>query len=102
QFAADVLEAKSIKWDFTVPPDLERIKLSPEQRRHLYLIFKEALNNIARHSRCANAALSLSITHHRLLAEIRDDGRGLNGKPPGEPLSNGRGGNGLHNMKARA
>ena len=105
QFAADVLEPQGIAWEFTAPPDLERIKLSPEQRRHLYLIFKEALNNIARHARCASAALSISIAHHRLLIVILDDGCGLNDKPSDKPSTNGRGGrggNGLQNMKARA
>jgi len=102
QFAADVLEVQGVEWDFTVPPRLERIKLAPEQRRHLFLIFKEALNNIARHAHCATAALSVSMTHHQLLAEIRDDGRGLAGQPPNDPATNGRGGNGLRNMQARA
>lgn len=106
QFAADVLESQDIRWDFTLPSEPERIKLTPEQRRHIFLIFKEALNNIARHARCANVALSVSVTRRRLLAEIRDDGHGLAGNPPGElagePGANGYGGNGLRNMQARA
>ena len=49
QFASDVLEAKGIAWDFHIPSDPGRVKLTPEQRRHIYLIFKEAINNIVRH-----------------------------------------------------
>jgi hypothetical protein len=30
QFAADVLEPQGVRWDFIVPPELERIKLTPE------------------------------------------------------------------------
>jgi signal transduction histidine kinase len=66
------------------------------------LIFKEALNNIARHAHCATVALNISVTRRRLLAELRDDGRGLAGDPQHEGSVNGRGGNGLGNMQARA
>jgi signal transduction histidine kinase len=102
EFAADTLETRGIRWDFTVPPEMERIKLTPEQRRHLFLIFKEAVNNIARHADCANATLSVSVTRRLLLAEIRDDGRGLACDPQRDPGANERGGNGLRNMQARA
>ncbi|MGH9900647.1 MAG: sensor histidine kinase, partial [Pyrinomonadaceae bacterium] len=105
QFAADVLEAKGIKWTFDTPPDLARIRLTPEQRRQLFLIFKEALTNIARHADCRTAALHLTVTHHQLRAEIHDDGRGFTDAPKNKrdaPSSNGRGGHGLENMRARA
>jgi signal transduction histidine kinase len=59
QFASDVLDAQGINWDFQTPPELEQIKLDPEQRRHLFLIFKEALNNIARHADCQYVWLSV-------------------------------------------
>ncbi|MDQ3753476.1 MAG: histidine kinase [Acidobacteriota bacterium] len=102
QFAADVLEAKGIKWTFDTPPDLARIKLTPEQRRQLFLIFKEALNNIARHAACRTVTLNLTVTHQQLLAEIHDDGRGFTDAPIDALSSNGRGGHGLENMRARA
>ena len=100
QFASDVLEAQEINWDFQVAPELEKIKLDPEQRRHLFLIFKEAINNIARHADCRCVSLSLTITRHQLRAEIRDDGRGFaaNGGDSA-PTTNGHG---LENMRRRA
>lgn len=95
QFAADVLEARQIVWTFDIPSEPERIKLAPEQRRHVFLVFKEAITNVARHAACTSAALSIRLSDHQLVGEIRDDGRGVG-------TNAGRGGHGLANMEARA
>lgn len=132
QFASDVLEAKNIQWSFQVPPDLEKVKLEPEQRRQIFLIFKEAISNIAHHSGCKSASLTITLAHGELAAEIRDDGRGfleivsINGKDRRDCAGYGtrssvparrtygsessdrtlftgtRGGHGLRNMQIRA
>jgi signal transduction histidine kinase/ligand-binding sensor domain-containing protein len=101
QFASDLLEAQAIRWEFRVPEEMDRVKLDPEQRRQLLLIFKEALHNIERHSGCTTASLSIALTHGRLAAEIRDDGRGFVVPAGQSPPFNGRG-NGLANMRRRA
>jgi signal transduction histidine kinase/ligand-binding sensor domain-containing protein len=103
QFASDVLEPQKIKLDFQAPSEMEKIKLDPEQRRHLYLIFKEAINNIARHAECASVSLSINVSHNRLIGEIRDDGRGFSDLHPQQsPTNGGAGGHGLGNMQSRA
>ena len=103
QFASDVLEPQKIKLDFQVSSELEKVKLDPEQRRHLFLIFKEAINNIARHAQCNAVSLSITVAHNRMIAEIRDDGRGFQDVRPQQSLTNGRaGGHGLGNMRSRA
>ena len=99
QFASDVLEAKGIKWDFLLPAELERIKLSPEQRRHLFLTFKEAINNSARYAACHNVRLSLATTDHQLVGEIFDDGCGFEDPLPGVSST---GGHGMRNMQRRS
>lgn len=103
QFASDVLEPQEIKLDFQAPPDLEKIKLNPEQRRHLLLIFKEALNNIARHAAAASVSLRIDVSRGRLGVEIRDDGRGF-AQTSGQPASPNSDacGHGLGNMESRA
>src|SRR5436305_12865256 len=83
---------KRIKLDFQVPTELEQVKLDPEQRRHLLLIFKEAINNIARHAECAAVSLSITVSHSRLIVEIRDDGRGLADLRPQQSPTNGHAG----------
>ncbi len=101
QFTADVLEPRKISFDFPAPPELAKVKLDPERRRHLYLIFKEAINNIARHADCASVSLRISIAHNRLTAEIRDDGRGFVAPHPRPTPTDGEAGHGLENMRHR-
>ena len=101
QFASDVLEARGIKWELKLPPELETVKLNAEQRRQLLLIFKEALNNVVRHAECVNVTLSLALEGRALAAEVRDDGRGFQLEGTDQFSGNGRGGNGLKNMRAR-
>jgi len=100
--SAAVLEAQGIGWSLQAPPQPERVKLTPEQRHHLYLIFKEAVTNIARHAHCVSATLTVTVEDRQLRAEIVDDGCGFS--LAGEPGSGGQEqhGNGLRNMKLRA
>ena len=102
QFASDVLEARGIEWEFKASEEMKNIKLAAEQRRHLYLIFKEAINNVARHSECRKVVLEIRVFHDRLVASINDDGHGFVVLPGDGLAGNGRGGNGLRNMKTRA
>jgi signal transduction histidine kinase len=97
EFGAGLLEARGIAWEFEASPEAEALKLDPEQRRQLLLIFKEALHNIVRHARCATAAVSIAASNGRLQAEIRDDGRGF-----ADPTGNSSTGHGLDSMRARA
>lgn len=101
QFASDVLEPTKTKLAFLVPPELDKVRLDPERRRHLYLIFKEAINNIARHADCASASLCITVAHNRLTAEIRDDGHGFAVPHPQQTATNGQEGHGLENMRHR-
>ncbi len=102
QFASDVLDAKGIRWDFQTPPEPEKVKLTPEQRRHVFLIFKEAFHNIMRHADCTSVSLIIRVTDRHLVAEIRDDGRGFTVPPRSAPVRQDRLGHGLENMRARA
>jgi len=102
QFAADLLGAKGISWTLQAPPEFDKVKLNPQQRRHIFLIFKEAISNSARHARCNSVWLSLGIVHNEIVGEIRDDGRGLAVRFPDQPAGDGRGGHGLENMRTRA
>jgi ligand-binding sensor domain-containing protein/two-component sensor histidine kinase len=103
RFAEDLLDAKDI--DFTVRSSLEEkdMHLGADLRREVYLIFKECVNNLAKHSGCSNAELTFSINGPWLVVAIADDGRGFKVE---EPLTNGRGagmgGQGLASMQRRA
>jgi signal transduction histidine kinase len=102
QFASDIFEAEGIDWRFEVPEDIAKTKLPPDERRHIFLIFKEAINNIARHAGARTVRMCISLTHRKLEAEIGDDGRGFAAESLDEAAKKSRGGNGLKNMRARA
>ncbi len=68
--------------------------LNSEQRHNLFLAFKEALTNVAKHSRATEVCINISVKNRRLLVEVRDNGRGL-------PEVIEPGGNGLANLRNR-
>lgn len=78
-------------------PDLApgQFDLSIRQRKALYLISKEAINNAVKYSGCTHLHYLIHHQQDRLKVEIRDDGRGFLPDGVGE-------GNGLKNMEARA
>jgi signal transduction histidine kinase len=70
-------------------------KLSIEERRNFYLIFKEALNNIVKYAGATLVMIHLKEENYSLHLILRDNGKGFDTSqiPPG---------NGLNNMKRRA
>lgn len=67
-----------------------------EDRRHFYLLFKEAVNNLAKYSKCKNAAIRVNYRTGILSLMVEDDGVGFNLSTVKEA------GNGLMTMKRRA
>ncbi|HVO76158.1 MAG TPA: two-component regulator propeller domain-containing protein [Ignavibacteriaceae bacterium] len=74
---------------------LEKVSLSMEHRQHLYLIFKEAINNSISHSGCHEITLDASVKGKKLEMVLKDNGKGF----CFDEVSNG---NGLTNIKERA
>jgi signal transduction histidine kinase len=99
EFAGDVFTAREIEFSFHAPSDGRAVRLGADMRRQLYLIFKEAVNNAARHARCTEAEIEFEIAQDRLLLRVRDNGRGFD---PNGDASTGRNGNGLASMRERA
>ncbi|HEU4470050.1 MAG TPA: tetratricopeptide repeat protein [Flavisolibacter sp.] len=95
EFAADILEPLDIQYDFVVEDDLGRMGLDINQRRDLYLIFKEAVNNAAKYSGCRHVQISITREESSLVMKVSDDGSGFDTNAM-------RRGNGLQNMRQRA
>ena len=74
---------------------LEKVSLSLEHRQHLYLIFKEGINNCITHSECSEISLDAFVKGKKLEMILKDNGAGFDQSE----ISNG---NGLDNMKRRA
>jgi two-component system sensor histidine kinase UhpB len=94
EFAANVLEPQQIQYYFSVDESFEKVKLSAEKRRDLYLVFKEAVNNMAKYSQATNTSIKLVKSAQYLQLIVKDDGIGFEA----DTLKKG---NGLKNMKSR-
>jgi signal transduction histidine kinase len=102
QFALGILEPRGVALQSSFPEEAARVRLTPELRRHLYLIFKEAINNAARHAGCRSVSILVRVEDERLLAEVKDDGRGFDVAARPTPVSRHPGGHGLSSMRSRA
>jgi signal transduction histidine kinase/ligand-binding sensor domain-containing protein len=102
RFASDILSARDIEFRFRTPPDEKEIKLGTDLRRELYLIFKESVNNLVKHSGCTEAELEFKVDGDWLVVVIRDNGRGFDVGRAANGHDNGMGGHGLGSMRRRA
>jgi signal transduction histidine kinase len=94
EFAGEMLLPRNIGLDFETAPAGYQRPVSIEARREMLLIFKEAIHNVVRHSGCTRTRVPLEYRDGRLLLEVRDNGRGFDGRPAE--------GNGIGKMRRRA
>ncbi|HVV71722.1 MAG TPA: two-component regulator propeller domain-containing protein, partial [Verrucomicrobiae bacterium] len=78
-----------------LPTELPDWPVSAEIRHNVFLVVKEALNNVARHAGASEVRLELTVADSTLCIAVRDNGHGFQ---LDKPLHNG---NGLHNMSQR-
>ena len=95
QYASQALESKGIRFNIVTGGVSENIQLASEHRRNFYLIFKEAVNNVAKYSDCTEANIVISRNGKLISMKIMDNGKGF-------AQENGTAGNGLKNMRRRA
>lgn len=106
EYATTVLEAKNIDYTFNFPKEKMDCTLTMEVKNNMYLIFKEAINNLSKYSGATTANFSLTFDEKSIHLKIEDNGNGF------EIITNesgvfssplGRsGGAGLRNMQHRA
>ncbi len=96
-FAEEFYRPTEIRCRLDIPSDLASRPLSADVRHHLFLAFKEALNNTARHSGAQQVTVRIKTDADELIIEIEDDGHGLEKQAQLNPAH----GNGLINMKRR-
>ncbi|MCB0740504.1 MAG: hypothetical protein KDB92_05540, partial [Chitinophagaceae bacterium] len=94
-FAAKLFEAKNINYKIEIPNSILHIKMTMQNRQHLYLILKEAINNLIKYSACSEAGIAVNFHKPLLSISIEDNGKGFS-------MNKDYAGNGLKNMKKRA
>ncbi len=93
--ADDLCVARDLQFEFHCPSDSLNTTLSTDTRRELLLIYKECLNNIARHARCSRIEVEIRRLQEDLYLRISDNGSGF---IPAHSSC----GNGLRSMQVRA
>ncbi|MEP6819863.1 MAG: two-component regulator propeller domain-containing protein [bacterium] len=95
RFASDSFTARNIQFHFNAPKADKNVKIDAEVRREVFLVFKEGINNIARHSGCETSEVALKTERGNIILEMKDDGTGFD-------QANADSGQGLDSMRRRA
>lgn len=98
EYAGKVLEAQDIDYQINIPRTLPILDIDIEARRNVYLLFKEAINNAVKHSKCNHLDIALSADEKQISLLVKDNGVGFDIK---SKLESGVG-LGLSNMTKRA
>lgn len=94
-YVTKFLEDTDLQYTIDFPDDLLKTSINPELRRNLFLVLKEALNNIIKYAKAKNITISLQLENQSYKLLVEDDGIGIE-----QGIING-GGNGLINMRKR-
>ncbi len=99
RFASDTFGTRDIAFRFSAPdadPDAEMdVRLGANIRREVFLIFKESVNNLVKHSGCTEAEIEFQMTDGSLLLRVSDNGKGFDASRDSD-------GHGLVSMRERA
>lgn len=94
EFATEIFEPKGIEYKFE-EKTREGLILTADQRKNLFLIFKETINNAAKYSQASLIEINLHQQNNLLVMHVKDNGRGFNEQAI-------QSGNGLRNLRERA
>jgi len=92
--ASDLMESRNINYELDIEEQIPG-KMDMQLRQNLWLIFKEMITNVVRHSNASRIAISLKNRSGKLHLVVDDDGVGMD---PNSPTA----GNGLKNIRQRA
>ena len=95
EYAIPLFESKDIRFQITDSQSLAPMSIPIEKRRDLFLIAKEAINNLVKYSECSEANIEFSVLRSVLKMTVSDNGKGFD-------IAQNFGRNGLRNMKFRA
>ncbi|HMQ77877.1 MAG TPA: two-component regulator propeller domain-containing protein [Flavobacteriales bacterium] len=98
-YATQICEARGVALDFDVDAALLAGRMDMGQRKNIYLLYKEAVNNAVKYAECTTITVRITTVDKGFRLMVTDDGRGFD---PHAMLGNGLGGNGLDNMRKRA
>ena len=97
KYAQEFLTTAGVRCRLEIPAALPATPIAPDFRHNIFLVAKEAVNNVVKHAQAASVRLEIKLESGRLVLTVEDDGRG----PGGMTTAMERGRNGLRNMTRR-
>ena len=94
-YAQEYFDNTGIVCNIEIPDGLPEFEISSHARRNIFLVVKEALNNILKHANATSVSITLATEPGSLSLYIQDNGNGIDFNKIR------RFGNGLNNMKRR-
>ena len=96
EYSKDLIELTNINIQFSRPKYAVKGKISSEKRHHLWLMYKELISNLLKHSSCETVKIRFIVNKKQFRISVIDDGLGfrLDAK---HPMSYG-----LKNLKVRS
>jgi signal transduction histidine kinase/ligand-binding sensor domain-containing protein len=95
ELAEELLEPARINYTFQEEGAVKALKLDVNQRKEVYLVFKEAINNAVKYSKASELVILLREQVGSLYLQVKDNGSGFD-------LSKSYSGSGIQNMRSRA
>ena len=95
RFASDVLSPRDIRLVFQPPAEEQDLPMGADLRRQIFLIFKEAVHNVLRHSGATEVTVDFRVEHGWLTLRVADNGGGFD-------FARDHDGHGLRSMRERA
>ena len=77
RYAADVFDGTAIRYAILTDEQFLPEKLSTGMRRDLFLVFKEAINNIQKHAMATDVKINMAADASGLVMEVNDNGKGF-------------------------
>src|SRR5438477_7440720 len=77
RFASDVLTSKNIEFTFNAPDNPDDLQLGANFRREVFLIFKESVNNLVKHSKSNLVHIEFKLDNGQLHLSVKDNGVGF-------------------------
>jgi len=95
QFAEPLCQAQRVQYKAVLGDETQSYKLGKEEKRNLYMIIKESINNSLKYANSSQITLMTSRSDKKLRIEISDNGQGFD-------LASSGMGYGLRNIRNRA
>ena len=77
RYAAELFDNSNAVCHLAMDESIAGKKLNMEQRRDVYLIYKESMNNILKHAAATNIWIDIQWQSGKLYMGIKDDGKGF-------------------------